>query len=285
MGKHSRKKISAFLLLIMALFAGAFFIFRRPVHPVKVIQKTYFAMGDSVAAGTGLETNSDSSACDRTNESYPNLIAKQLNLKLENVACSGASISAGITGRQVVNNATLDPQLTKLSGLEQKPTLITLTIGANDISWNSFINECYTSECGTPADTASLATKLADYKIKLTDVLTKIGSKYIQSPPHVIVTSYYRVFPAPGTNCTLLSSITPTEQNWWQNQEKTFDEAISNSVKSFPYASFAAVDFSGHELCTKDSWIQDITTKVPIHPNDKGQAAIARAVANAFAKL
>src|SRR5664279_739996 len=101
-----------------------------PITVSTLPQKTYIALGDSVAAGIGLEDNSDSSACDRTNQSYPNVIASQLGYNLKNFACNHATILAGITGEQNVNNLMIASQLQQLFDLP-KPNLATITIGAN----------------------------------------------------------------------------------------------------------------------------------------------------------
>ena len=109
---------------------------------------TYVALGDSVAAGVGLKTNSDVSACDRTDESYPHQAARTLNYKLTNLACSGATIPAGIAGPQDVNGLMVQPQL-ELLFAAAKPSLVSITIGANDANWTAVFAKCYTGICGS----------------------------------------------------------------------------------------------------------------------------------------
>ena len=119
-----------FVVILVASFL-AFGNNHKVDTPRVATQGTYVALGDSVAAGVGLQYDSDSSACDRTNQAYPDVVAKRLNYKLSNVACSGATLPQGITGKQDVNELLVSPQLQQLFSMP-KPKLITITIGAND---------------------------------------------------------------------------------------------------------------------------------------------------------
>ena len=126
------KRFTILIPFIVAVLVVVGLILRQSTVPKvspKVKQPLYIAMGDSVAAGVGLNTYSDTTACYRTNESYPNLIAKTLDYKLYNLACSGASISTGVLGSQEVNKLSVAPQLLQLYALPT-PHLITMTIGA-----------------------------------------------------------------------------------------------------------------------------------------------------------
>ena len=118
-------------------------------------QGTYVALGDSVAAGVGLKYDTDSSACDRTNQAYSDIVATHLIYSLSNIACSGATLADGVVGNQDVNNVTVAPQLKHLFA-RPKPKLITITIGANDVDWTGILEKCYVSECGSSADTATV---------------------------------------------------------------------------------------------------------------------------------
>jgi lysophospholipase L1-like esterase len=240
--------------------------------------KNYVALGDSVAAGVGLETYSDSSACDRTNQSYPNLVAHSLDLKLSNFACSGATLPSGILGKQNVNQLMVRPQLNQLFS-QPKPYLITLTIGANDVQWTSFIAKCYAGTCGTADDTASVNALLAKVSTNLQNTLYQIQTHYQPALPHLIVTGYHQVFPASDkANCSDLSGISPTEMTWARQQQTNLNNTISSVISHFSFARFAAINFDGHELCTTDSWVQGIDDNVPYHPTDAGQAAYAKSV-------
>jgi lysophospholipase L1-like esterase len=239
--------------------------------------KSYVAMGDSIAAGVGLDTYSDSSACDRTNQSYPDLVAKSLNLKLDSLACSGATIRAGIIGSQDVNDLNVAPQLNALFK-RPKPYLVTLTIGANDVNWTSFIQKCYVGTCGTQQDTANVDSLLNQLSNNLQNTLSKIKSHYVGDPPRVIVTGYHQVLPTGGLTCSDTTGISQTEMTWARQQQSKLNSTINSVVNEFSYAKFASINFSGHELCTSDSWVQGISDSNPYHPTDAGQESFAKSV-------
>lgn len=250
----------------------------KPTNSVSY-KGSYVAMGDSVAAGVGLETYSDSSACDRTNQSYPNLVASGLNFKLSSFACSGASVESGILGKQDVNNLMVSPQLNQLFA-STRPKLITLTVGANDTHWTDFLTKCTTGTCGTPEDTAAVGILLTSFSSNLNSVMQSIANHYGSSVPHVIVTGYYQFYPANSASCRDLTGVDPSEQAWARQQVVNLNNAISSVTANYSYARFASVDFSGHELCTPQPWVQGIDAQAPYHPTDAGQADYAKQIIN-----
>jgi lysophospholipase L1-like esterase len=243
---------------------------------------SYVALGDSVAAGEGLKDFSDSSACDRTEQSYPKQVATQGGYTLWSVACSGATIANGIQGAQEVNKLQLVPQLEQLYARQAatgKPALVTLTIGANDINWASLLQNCYTSVCGTAADQAQVRSSLRTLDTNLRQVLASLQAHYGAQPPTIVVTGYHQVFPAaPAAGCTDLPGIDTAELAWGRQLQTSLNDTIQSAVKAYPRVEFAAVDFSGHELCSAESWVQGLGDAQPYHPTQAGQAAFAKAV-------
>lgn len=238
---------------------------------------SYVALGDSVAAGVGLPSYADSSACDRTTEAYPELIAARLNYALTDVACSGATTGQGLIGQQDVNQLLVPPQITALSA-GHEPQLVTMTIGANDAQWTHFIQQCYTAVCGTSADSAAVSADIAQMSQNLTTALQTIQQTYRQ-PPRVLLTGYYQLFAAsPVASCPELSGIDSTEQAWIAQLQSSLNDAIQATARSFAFAGYVNLDFQGHALCSSDPWIQGIGAKAPYHPTADGQKAIAKAI-------
>ena len=238
----------------------------------------YVAIGDSVAAGVGLPTDLDASACARTAESYPVLLAKQLNMKLEDFACSGASIARGLRGPQTVNGADLEPQITRLYALN-KPSLVTITIGANDVEWIQTILKCYSTKCGSSADTASLAAKQVAMKAELSSVVEDIKQHYVGNPPRLLFTGYYQLFSSSYRNCAELTNIDANEISWLRGQVEGLNGSIASLVSGYNFAKYVDINFTGHELCSSQPWIQDLKSPAAFHPNSDGQTDIARALA------
>jgi lysophospholipase L1-like esterase len=278
------------LVILILVIIGAGYLFGRyhgqksPVVSGPTVAGSYIALGDSVAAGLGLKTYSDSSACDRTEESYPHLVAANLNLNLTSFACSGATTQAGLIGSQTVNQLDVKAQQTQAFALS-RPTLISATIGANDLGWTDLFKKCYVSTCGTDADTALVTTRLASMSANLKTFLTNVQTRYGATPPHVILTGYYQIFPATKPTCPSLSSFDDSELAWTRAQQTRLNGAISEAVSGFGFAKYASVDFTGHELCTPNPWIQDTQSVAAFHPTIDGEPAFASAIERANASF
>lgn len=242
---------------------------------------SYVALGDSVAAGIGLQPYSDPSACNRTNASYPYVTARNLHLTLTNLACSGATIPSGITGSQTVNQLALTPQLNQLFS-QPRPRVISLTIGANDVQWTQFLAKCYQGTCGTSDDSDSIASLMDSLTANLNSVMTQLQQHYGTSVPPVVVTGYYQVIPAQAATCSDLQGVDPHEQAWIRQQFVSLNSTIKMAVSGFGFAHFTGADFSGHELCSSNPWVQGLQDGAPYHPTSAGQSSIAAQVTQAM---
>lgn len=237
----------------------------------------YAALGDSVAAGLGLQPYSDPSACARTDQSYPHQVASGLDLRLYNLSCSGATMQNGILGSQEVNNLAVPAQLDQLFNLP-KPRAVSLTVGANDAGWTSFLTKCYRAVCGTPEDTAAVGGSLTTLTSNLQDLFTRIQDHFGPAIPPVIVAGYYQVVPSPAASCQDLSGVDAAEQAWLRQEQTALNDAIRTAASPFAFVHYTDVDFSGHELCTDSPWVQGLADPAPYHPTAAGQTAYAKKV-------
>jgi len=277
------KTKKAILYMCLALIGGIiivgsyFFTHNKPaLQENKAQQKVFVALGDSVSAGVGLYEPSDSSACDRSNESYPSLLAKKENYSLTFLACSGATVQNGILGAQTIGNGTVAPQI---DGLPiQPPDLITLSVGANDVRWVSLITKCILSACGSAGDSQQIGNAIASFQLDLENTLKKIESKY-ETDPKVIVSGYYNLYPTSNNVCTVKSPLEDSELNWVQTQTNALNSAIKETVLRHSSVRYLAIDFTGHLLCSSEPWLQDIGDPAPYHPNETGQISIAEQLA------
>ena len=237
------------------------------------ISGTYAALGDSVAAGAGLSSND--SVCGKSTDAYPYIVAATTGLTLTHTACTGAKADEGIYDSQTRNSTTLDSQLDQAFA-NGTPDLITLTIGANDTRWTQFIRQCYYIRCGYSLDTARFNTYLADLKLELNVIMAKISTLSNGNPPQVIVTGYYN--PLSSTSCAATNNLTSAEVSWLRSRTNSLNSAIRGTVGKYSFADFAPANFSGHDICSADSWIQSLDDPVPFHPTAAGQQTIAKAV-------
>ena len=95
----------------------------------------YFALGDSIASGHGLQ---DAGSCRRSAKSYPSKVADLLSehyqVHFHHIACSGATARQSLP-RQVDEALGFIDQRNATPSDRGRPTLVSLTIGANDLEW------------------------------------------------------------------------------------------------------------------------------------------------------
>jgi lysophospholipase L1-like esterase len=271
-------------LLAAAVFALGFAVGIAPQSASATggYQK-YVALGDSVAAGAGLPLASgerEDTVCARSGDSYPYAVAAQLGTKVSQLACSGAKVDEGMYGKQSVSGPNIEPQLDRAFA-NGTPDLITITIGANDLRWSQFVRDCFAWRCGSDWDDARAAAYLTDLSIELNWMFSKINTLSNGNPPKVVITGYFNPVAADQT-CSDLDGVTQEEIAWLTQQHQSMNEVIQYAAGWYDFAQYVPVDFSGHELCSSDPWVQGRADAAPIHPTAAGQRAIADAVVNAL---
>lgn len=262
------------IVLSVAMFALAIF---SPLQ-ARAISGAYAALGDSVAAGSGL--SGGSSPCYQSTEAYGYIVSGSTGLPLHHLACIGAKADEGLYGSQERDGYLLPAQVDQ-AFTGGSPSLITLTIGANDARWTQFIRQCYYVRCGYDIDTARYAAYLADLKLELNIALARIYTLSGGTPPQVIITGYYQPFGA--ATCADTNGLTSSEMTWLNGRTDALNTAISGTVTKYSFARYAPVSFAGHELCSGSAWIQGPNEALPFHPTATGQQAIAAAVLGQYA--
>lgn len=243
---------------------------------------SYAALGDSVAAGLGLPlvanpTDQDTQ-CGRSSQAYAQQIAQSRGLTLNFAACSGAT--AGDLSTQQRTDGPNPQRQIKTAFANGTPSLITVTAGANDIHWSDYIKKCYAMTCGTKLDDATADTLIAAVRIKLTYFLTEVKARSLANQtaaPTVILTGYYNPI---SEQCETVTNgkITKAEADWIGSKVDRLNQAIQHATSGFSFAQYTAVDFTGHDICSSDPWVQSLNDSAPIHPTQTGQQAIANAV-------
>ncbi|MEK7152643.1 MAG: SGNH/GDSL hydrolase family protein, partial [Patescibacteria group bacterium] len=240
----------------------------------------YVALGDSVAAGAGLPPGvgiTEEQGCARSEQAYPYKVAASLGMSLEHLACSGAKVDEGLYGPQEVNGTAIEAQLDRAFAAGT-PDLITVTIGANDARWSQFVSDCYTWRCGSHWDDARISAYLLDLRWELYLTLTNIQQRSDGTMPKVLFTGYFTPLSLAAPNCNDTRNITTDEITWLNTQVAALNQQISDAVSWYGFATYVPIDFSGHELCTANSWIQGVQDPAPFHPTAAGQTAMARAI-------
>ncbi|WP_149361470.1 SGNH/GDSL hydrolase family protein [Lolliginicoccus suaedae] len=136
-----RRVISAIgLLLVLGLALVA-----MPGASAPRTSEHYVALGDSRAAGPStLQFLNDS--CGRTAESYPRLLSEWLRPEFFTfAACSGATVEDILDMPQETRSG---PKPLQLDAVTPETTLITISIGGNDVRWYDIARRCFTKDEG-----------------------------------------------------------------------------------------------------------------------------------------
>lgn len=245
-------------------------------------RKTYAALGDSVAAGLGLPLpeNADSStaACGRSSQGYPNVVAGDMDLMLNNVSCSGTTVGDFLTS-ETVNGVEQSPQLAAAFA-NGTPKFMSITSGANDVEWSAFLRECSVTNCNTTANSVAVDALLVALQAKLFVAFSDIQEKSNGNPPNTVITGYYQ--PISEACVRPNGQLSDANVKWLTEATSALNQTIKQTAMQFSFVHFVPIDFTGHDACSSDPWLQTITDPAPFHPNVKGQMVIAKDVEAAF---
>jgi Tol biopolymer transport system component len=344
--------------------------------------KTIVALGDSVAAGEGINYGwtwngsawtggiSDPSGaswantttalganfqqCHQSGMGYPNLLYTDGgNYNVLNMACTGASAeqNSGLNTGGVLNPETFDtngqpfPESTgttentaltvpqQLGGTcsgcsslsaqfnKNNPTVVLLTMGANDVDFAYWIRQCYNfpgPACNTTANQNQLNSQLTIEKSELTTTLSQLNSWAASkgsSKLRVLVTNYYDPMDANNASCvdyqrwSVLTLLTGGEIAFLQgglnslngninadvNTAKTADTHLTTSMVDLSalFQNGTTSNPGSHAWCTSDPWAYGPSidygqwpngpyNPAPFHPTPEGQHAIEQTVQTAL---
>jgi lysophospholipase L1-like esterase len=242
----------------------------------------YAALGDSVAAGSGLvpvkNATPTDKTCARSQLSYPPLIAAQLHAKLLFAAC-GSATTLDIPSSQSINGKRITPQL-DTAFTWGTPDLFTITLGANDMEWIQSILKCYEGECGTDADSAAVDQRIVTYRKNLHTALTDIYKRSGSKTPQVILTGYYS-FGSPECLASLLpDNISEAEAVWFDQQTQKLADATTVVAQQFNNTAYVSLDATNHGLCASNAnrWVQNLKEPGAFHLTASGEKAMADAI-------
>lgn len=246
----------------------------------------YVSLGDSYTSGPLIPTQVDAN-CLRSDQNYPSLVAAQRKVsELKDVSCSGAT-TAEMWKAQGTNDAQLD-------AVTKDTDLVTLQIGGNDIGFSSIIATCAqlgaTDPTGDPCKTHyksagydELALKVVQTAPKVDRILRAVHAK----APHarVLVVGYPDQAPDDGSGCFSASApFAAKDFPYLRDTEKKLNLMLK-LVAGWNHAEYVDTytPSIGHDMCKSASerWIEPLkpsSPAAPVHPNAKGEQAMADAV-------
>ncbi|MEV4131714.1 SGNH/GDSL hydrolase family protein [Dactylosporangium sp. NPDC049742] len=247
------------LTLSLAAALGATFAAATPASAATTGR--YVALGDSYASGVGADSyTAESGSCQRSTNAYPALYNTNVKpASYRSVACSGA------TTTDVIN--------TQLSALSSTTTLVSVTIGGNDIGFSSIMTTCVLygeTDCIAAVQAAEDKVR-SQLPAKLASVYNGIKSR---SPSARVVVVGYPVFYQLGTFCVGLSANSRAKINEGIN---LLDDVTRTAAATagFTFADVRSV-FVGHQLCSYgEKWLHALNYAnlgISYHPTAAGQS-------------
>jgi lysophospholipase L1-like esterase len=224
----------------------------------KAATVNYVALGDSYSSGVG--TGSESGSCDQSSQAYGPRWASQTGATFAFGACSGATTSSVISSQ--------------LSYLSSSTTLVSLTIGGNDVGFSTIMEDCVLesdSDCATAVDNAETYAN----DTLPGDLDTMFADIHKDAPnATVVLLDYPDFYDTSVSGCVGLDSTKHADLNDGINDL----DGVLQSAASRDNATFADVRsaFSGHELCDGSAdWLHSVDlTDIDesYHPTADGQA-------------
>jgi len=241
---------AALLPVLMATAASA----QSGVH--------YVALGDSYSAGLGAGSYLGSSgSCDQSRDAYPaQWAAAHQPASYTAETCSGATTASVISSQ--------------LPALSAATTLVSITVGGNDVGFRTVMETCVlssTSGCVSAVDKAEglIASQLPG---ELNNVLGDI--KAAARNARVVVLGYPELYDlGKSSSCLGLSTTDRAALNTAADQ---LDQQIQLAAGRYRDV-FADVRsaFAGHELCDPGRWLHSVNVLdigESYHPTAAGQS-------------
>ncbi len=247
----------------------------------------YVSLGDSYAAGPLLPRQALSPlGCLRSSGNYSRLAAAAIGLPLRDRSCSGARTDH-MTEQQEVAPGPNPPQLDSLSAAT---TVVSLTVGGNDVGFSEVVRNCLTANpfatpCRdryTAGGRDQLRERIDATAPKVDAVLDRIRERSPRARVHLV--NYPAIFPESGSGCWPLMPIGFGDVAYLRRTARALNAMLAEQAAA---NDAVLVDWYGasvgHDACQSSSarWVEPLipgTLAAPIHPNKAGMQGAANAL-------
>ena len=263
-----------------------------PVHK----PEHYVALGDSFAAGPWIpEATGVPVTCGRSTANYPSVVRDRLRARsalasFADLSCGGAT-TADMTTPQPTPAGVNPPQL---DALTRDTTLVTLTLGGNDIGFTEIVDQCLARSASQPNGAACrayyqragrdlLADRIAATAPKLAGVLSGVKSR--APAARVLVVGYPTIVPA-LSGCPQ-APFSAGDIAYLNQTFHALDAMIAQQAQAAGVQFVdTARDSAGHDVCAPPGtrWVegrQPSAPALPFHPNALGMRKVAQEVLDA----
>jgi len=265
----------ALRLLVTAIAALAILVFGA----AGARAANYVSLGDSYTAGPLIPNPVLPLGCLKSSNNYPRLAAPTIGLPLRDPSCSGATTVHMTQPQNVDPDGPNPPQF---NSLDAETTVVSITIGGNDIGFSSVAQDCITvNPFATPCKDKyasggkdQLAERITATAPKVAAVLQGIKAR---SPlAKIYVLNYPAIFPETGFGCWPQMPIGFGDVPYLRSTEKGLNAMLATQAAANGATLVNWYGASiGHDACKGSStrWVEPLVPgefAAPIHPNKAG---------------
>lgn len=254
-----RSRLAILAVGLPAVVAAVFTLALSPAQAAPMVR--YIALGDSYSSGVGAGAyTSESGICQRSRNAYPALwAAANSPASYVSAACSGATTTS------VIN--------TQLRALSPSATLVSITVGGNDVGFVNYMATCVLHGTGECVRTVQATEDRA--RTTLPGALDSVYTAISQRAPHarVIVLGYPPLYQL--GRCGL--SLSEASRAKIDELDNLINDITGNMARQhgFTFADVRA-RFIGHQLCSDDRWLHGLNLadiRESYHPTAAGQVS------------
>jgi lysophospholipase L1-like esterase len=261
--------------LVVAIAALAIFAFAA----VGARAANYVSLGDSYTAGPLIPNPVLPLGCLKSSNNYPHLAAPSIGLPLRDPSCSGARTDHMTQPQNVDPDGPNPPQF---NSLDTETTVVSMTIGGNDIGFSDVAQSCITlNPFSTPCKDKyasggkdQLAERITATAPKVAAVLQGIHTR---SPAaKIYVLNYPAIFPETGFGCWPQMPIGFGDVPYLRSTEQKLNSmlAAQAAANGATLVNWYGASI-GHDACksTSTRWVEPLVPgelAAPIHPNKAG---------------
>jgi lysophospholipase L1-like esterase len=223
----------------------------------------YVALGDSYAAGLGAGHEIGSSgACARSRVAYSALWAKaEQPAAYQSVACAGATTNSMRTHQ--------------LGALSKSTTLVSVTIGGNDVGFQPVLQTCILGSNRTCIKAISRAERRAARKLPRSLLGALAAVKATAPAARVVVLGYPQLFDVSRSAC--VEGLSHIDEVHLNRAATVLDATIAAAARHSGdvFGDVRPAFSASHRICGGHSWIHDIdifSLDESFHPTAAGQA-------------
>jgi lysophospholipase L1-like esterase len=263
---------------LLAAFAGAATAARAA---------NYVALGDSYAAGPLIPNPLLPLGCLKSSSNYAHLAAPSIGLTLRDASCSGAKTEDMTNPQNVDPDGPNPPQF---NSLDASTTVVSVTIGGNDIGFSEVVESCITynpfsSPCKNKYASGGkdqLAERIAATAPKIGAVLQGIHTRAPTAKIYLV--NYPAVFPETGNGCWPQMPVSFTDAPYLRATEQRLNSMLATQAAANGATLVNWYGASiGHDACksTSTRWVEPLvpgTLAAPVHPNKQGMVGGANAL-------